>query len=245
MPITVQALYRALVITLGKDRDHMSNRDNGGQGGFGPGGFGPGGYGPGGYPMGYPMGMGMPVIIQRGNDQRPQEPQEPPLRVQIAAMLMSQMTRKTMPQVAVTENQIETIPGQKLTEEEEGARKTAMHMLSHYLAGKLEPDIWEQQSLRDATGVPTLQFRCVCSRQDHVNNPDCPFCEGEGTMDIVVKNPRKVSVDANGNVNVNTKVPAKLVNPLTATGQPQAGPTTAGRRPRGQNPPGGSGPNPD
>jgi hypothetical protein len=217
-----------------------NNRDGNGGQGFGPGGFGPGGYPMGGYPM------GMPVIIQqRGDNSRPQEPQEPPLRVQIAAMLMQQMTRKTMPQVVATENQIETIPGQKLTEEEEGARKTAMHMLSHYLSGNLQPDLWEQQSLRDATGVPTLQFRCVCSRQDHVNNPDCPFCEGEGTMDIVVKNPRKVSVDANGNVNVNTKVPAKLVNPLTATGQPQAGPTTAGRRPRGQNPPGGSGPNPD
>jgi hypothetical protein len=209
------------------------SRDNDGPG-FGPPHNGGGGFQ--GYPVPYPYG-GMPVIIRNDRDNRPPEPQEPPVRVQVAAAIMSHLTNKTRTQVAVTEHQVEQIPGQKLTEEEEGTRATALNMLSHWFAGKLEPDIWEKQSLQQTNGVPTLEFRCVCSRQDHSSNPDCPFCEGEGTMEIVVKNPRRVSVDASGKVITNSRQ-AQTKNALATTGQPAPG-GVQGRRPQRPPSPGG------
>ena len=206
----------------------MSNRDPNFGGGGPPGGFQGGGYP---YPMPYP---GMPMIIREGSPQQPQQPVEPPLRVQIALALNGQLTRKQMPQVAVTENQIETIKGQELTAEEMGAQATAMNAMSHYLAGSLVPDVWEKQSLSRDNGVPTLEARCVCRRQDNVPNPECPFCAGEGIMDIVVKNPRKAVNDGNGNIVIQGEHSrTRLTNGVPAVQPPTPGPgPQPGRRPR-------------
>ena len=212
----------------------MNPNDPNGGGPFGP--FGPN-RGPGGmFPMGFPFGA--PVVITRDSPQNFQpNPQEPPLRVQIGLALLSHLTRKTQPQVAVTENQIETIPGQKLTDEEEGARATALNMFSHYFSGQLKPDTWENESLRAAQGIPTMKFRCVCNG----NNGDCPFCvdvntgEPTGEMDIVVRNPRKVAVDKDGNpLPVAAKPGVKTTDGNLAT-RPAQQQAPAPRRPRGGN----------
>jgi hypothetical protein len=210
------------------------NNPNGGNGGpFGP--FGPGPNGG----MQYPMNPFFPMVITRNDQQNhPEAPQEPPMRVQVAMGLAAQLTRKTMPQVAATENNIEIVPGQSLTGEEEGTRATALNMLSHYFAGKLEPDRWEQQGLHAAQGVPTMQFKCICSG----HNTDCPFCGGDkgtGMMDIVVKYPRKVTVDAQGNIvsdAANTKT--LLTNGTAASGM---SPTATAPKPPQQGGRGGPG----
>jgi hypothetical protein len=173
-----------------------------------------------------------PQIVIRENNQQPQQPQEPPMRVQMAMMLFGHLTSKTRKMVAATENQIEVIDGQKLTEEEEGTRATALNALSHYFAGTLQPDLWESRSLVDQQGIPTMKFRCICVRADHAPNSDCPFCEGAGEMDIVVRNPRKVSVDQHGNVVTSQRTLATQPTSPAAfnAAQPQPG-APQGRRP--------------
>ena len=163
----------------------------------------------GGFP--YPYGGGPIIIQERGND-RP-EPQRPPLRVLVASQFLSQLTAKQMPQVAATETSIETIPGLKPTEDEQGTAITALNMLSHYFAGDLKPDQWEQLGMGQMHGIPTLEFRCICHREG-MFNPECPLCGGQGTMDCVVKNPRKAMVDNEGKV----VAQGQFVNSLHKTG---------------------------
>jgi hypothetical protein len=149
---------------------------------------------------------GFPLIIQQPN-QQPQQPnpQDPPLRVQVAMVLASVLTRKTQPIILPNgENSFEKIDGQKLTPEEETARKTAMSAMSHYFAGSLVPDTWEKESLSQSRGVQTLQHQCCCIRPDprggFTTQSNCPFCDGEGLMDVVVRFPRRISSDADGNM---------------------------------------------
>ena len=147
------------------------------------------------------MGMPMPIIISERNGMQQQAPPpEPPIRAQLAMGLLQLLTKKTATQVAGNDHEIREIPGQQLTDEELATFATAQHALSAYFGGKLEPDIWERQQLLRDNGVPTIQFKCLCQSQDGVVNPDCIICGGEGTMDIVLKNPHKASVDAAGNV---------------------------------------------
>ena len=206
-----------------RDRDNQGN-GNGGQG-FPFGGFG---------------GTGMPILIQQREQpvqQRPNEPVEPPLRVQVALTMMRMMTQKTASQAAANDHNIEIIPGQKLTPHEEGAYDTAMELMSHYLGQDLQPDQWEQQNLNNyaqTNGVPTVSFKCMCTRSDTaLANPDCIFCGGEGTMDIVCRNPHRAFVDPNGNVSVlgtsnRTKNMSSVMEP------PPPGPNKVPRPPRGK-----------
>ena len=209
----------------------MSNREPN----FGGGPGGPGGGG--GFQGGYPMFGGMPIIIRdQLQQQQPRQPGEPPLRAQMALAINSHLTRKQMPQVAVTETQIEIIPGQKLTDEEAGAQATAMNAMAHYLAGTLVPDVWERQNLSSDNGIPTLEFRCICKRADAIPNPDCPFCAGEGIMDVVVKNPRRATSDGDGNITVQgTASRTKMTSGIPTEATPVPGPQTGKRRRPPQN----------
>lgn len=113
-----------------------------------------------------------------------------PARVEKAMQFLAMLTNKTRTSAAVSENQIETIPGQTLTEEEQTASATACNLLSAYFAGKLPPDQWEQMryealekqnsQIGKVSHVKTGRvLHClVCQGRDS----QCSLCEGTGKI---------------------------------------------------------------
>lgn len=130
----------------------------------------------------------MPMMQQE--EQHP--PQQPdmmiPPRVRQAMEFISMMTAKTQRRPAITENQIEIVEGQKLTDEEAGALAVANNMIARYFAGQLKPDCWEQlryeavKKRAEMGGQPQRLINCVACNPSLPPSPQCPLCAGSGKL---------------------------------------------------------------
>lgn len=130
----------------------------------------------------------LPMMQQE--DQHP--PQQPdmmiPPRVRQAMEFISMLTAKTQDRPAITENQIEIVKGQKLTDEEQGALAVANNMIARYFAGQLKPDCWEQlrydalKKKAESGGVPQRLINCVACNPSLPPSPKCPLCAGSGKL---------------------------------------------------------------
>lgn len=125
-----------------------------------------------------------------------------PARVVKAMEFLNTVTAKTAARAAANEMSIETIPGQKLSPEEENAQSAALNCLTHYFDGRLKMDEWEQLR-HDAikkqaeTGVKKGTL-CNCLMCGGLRRPkkDCPLCEGSGTVLVLAARPEEIQPEA-------------------------------------------------
>lgn len=137
-------------------------------------------------------GMIPPWMMPMMQQEEPQQHQPPdvmiPPRVRQAMEFISMMTAKTQDRPAITENQIEIVKGQKLSDEEQGALAVANNMIARYFAGQLKPDIWEQirydaiKKKADMGGTPQRLINCVACNPSLPPSPQCPLCAGSGKL---------------------------------------------------------------
>lgn len=135
----------------------------------------------------------------------PQQQQAPdivvPARVRIAMEFLQSLTIKTMTRAAVSENQIDQIDGQKLTEEESNTQATACNLLGKYFAGRLEADSWEKirvdalKKQNDGKNPRGMVLNCVMCGTSRRPRKDCPLCEGSGVILVVGAQPEITSAE--------------------------------------------------
>jgi hypothetical protein len=117
--------------------------------------------------------------------ERPQSSPGPiPPRVEKALQFLSMCNQKTMSQAAVSDNQIQEIEGQKLTEEEQVAQATACNLLNQDFTGSLQPDIWEKKDKKRKL-EPMKVLMCPGCAGASEPKENCPLCEGSGTIVVV------------------------------------------------------------
>lgn len=111
-----------------------------------------------------------------------------PARVEKALQFFAMVSQKTADRAAISENQIEIIPGQELIDEEVTALATACNLFTKYFGGDLGHDAWEklrfsaQQKQLDNVGKAGQLLRCfACSKGGSVN-PSCELCNGSGVI---------------------------------------------------------------
>lgn len=129
----------------------------------------------------------MPFMQQEEQHQPPPDVMVPP-RVRQAMEFIQMMTGKTMDRPAMTENQIQIVEGQELTDEEKNALATACNLVSRYFAGQLKPDAWE--SLRfdalkkkaEQGSTPGRIIGCVACNPMGPPNKGCVLCSGTGKI---------------------------------------------------------------
>lgn len=110
-----------------------------------------------------------------------------PARVNKAMEFLSHLSRKRQKGAAVSDNNIEVLTPDDLSNWEVNAQNSALQLLSNYFDGKLEPDRWEQARFeamqRQAEGrdEDVTIIRCpMCS--PFSPNPQCPLCHGNGRL---------------------------------------------------------------
>lgn len=117
-------------------------------------------------------------------------PNEVPARVEVAMELLRMLTAKTgdLPAAGFSCLNVEVVPGQTLSPEEEYARDHACQMLGEYFQGKMPPDLMEQAWLERMKPPEALQpggmvIRCLAC-QDGVasNKRHCKMCRGAGSL---------------------------------------------------------------
>jgi hypothetical protein len=125
-----------------------------------------------------------------GQEQQPQRfDAQVPVRVLKAMEFLEMLTEKTMDRPVANEMSIQTVPGQKLTTEEETVQCTALSLLNKYFAGQLPPDQYErvrldamqsQQRRMQMDNKKFMLIQCVKCGTNPV--PTCQLCEGTGAM---------------------------------------------------------------
>lgn len=96
-----------------------------------------------------------------------------PPRVEKALQFLDALTDKTATTAVASENSIEQIPGQQLTDEEIMAQATACNLLTKYFAGQLKPDRLEKLKMQKMK----KQTRKV--KQEIPAWAICPHCLGK------------------------------------------------------------------
>ncbi len=114
-----------------------------------------------------------------------------PARVNKALEFLGMITHKTQkrPVAVASESQIEIeiIPGQVLSDEENNTVATACNLLANYFAGKLQPDIWESVKVEGArkqieqNTLPGRLMHCIACQHGPPNST-CPLCNGTGRI---------------------------------------------------------------
>lgn len=141
------------------------------------------------------------------NEERSRPPwlqNETPARVNVAMSFLMNLTFKTMTRAAVNDISIQLIPGEKLTKEESIAQANACHMLSDYFTGNMNPDIWEEQFLKNAMPKKPINPKeldpraagvivpCpACLNQSGRIQADCNLCGGSGHLITVPVNGKR------------------------------------------------------
>lgn len=154
-----------------------------------PSGFGPMGFNPFGMP---------PWMWQMMQSQEKDEIHVPdvivPARVEKALQFFAMASQKTADRAAISESQIEIIPGQKLIDEETCALATACNLLTKYFGGALPHDVWEklryeaQAKQLANSGNPGHLLHCfVCAKSGRAQ-ANCELCNGSGFVLVSAAN---------------------------------------------------------
>lgn len=145
------------------------------------------------------FGMGLPPFLQ-GFIQQPEESRSNteipvPPRVIKAMEFLQALNNKAATQAVANGLNIEQIPGQKLSEEEETTKITACNLINQYFAGQLQPDTWEklyiedvkdrrQEKRQEKTEVQAAAALCPACPDLNSPNMNCPLCRGRGIVGI-------------------------------------------------------------
>jgi hypothetical protein len=125
--------------------------------------------------MPFMMPFPMPSPLGEGN--------QAPARMRLAVEVLRDLTVKTMDRVAVNDMSMQSIEGQKLTEEERILQISACKLLSDYFSGKTVLNKWEEVAVRSKdTRTAGLLMRCFsCNgKAGHA----CSFCNGTGAIKV-------------------------------------------------------------
>lgn len=133
-------------------------------------------------------GMGHIILASPPyNHPHPVERQdEPPVRVQVAIKLLEHFTQKTQEVVAIGPMSTETVPGQKLTNDEVNVRSTACSLLTDYLQGRMNLNRWEKAEFEKKKKDQNFKtvMDCPLCRQAGTVRPQCELCNGAGRVSV-------------------------------------------------------------
>lgn len=110
--------------------------------------------------------------------------QEVPARIRAALSFLQDLNSKTMTRAAVSENDIEEIEGQELSQCEKDTQADACRMLSSYFDGTLKPNCWELDNSEEEVESPPnytegVRIKCPCSSPGRTTI-NCHLCKGSG-----------------------------------------------------------------
>lgn len=117
---------------------------------------------------------------------------EVPARVKVAMSFLNDLSTKTMSRAAVNDMSIEIIPGQNLSEKEQGAMNAACHLLVDYFEGNLDYDVRERAEIEERQRTTDdmtngVLISCVSCRSGPVRK-DCILCRGTGQLLVIPPN---------------------------------------------------------
>lgn len=106
---------------------------------------------------------------------------EAPARIRTAVEVLAHLTSKTAKRLAASELAIQEFEGNPLTPEEQILQTEACKVLGNYLDGSLRPNVWETDAMQ-SDGVNYLHLKCFACSQAGESSPECPMCEGCGSI---------------------------------------------------------------
>lgn len=132
----------------------------------------------------------MPLFIQGGpgghEEDRAGLQETVPARVDKALEFLNYIARKQKRVPVASDNQIEIVEPDKITDEEEATQTSALVLLSRYFDGNLKHNEWEQlqyDSLKKPNyndEIPSKVIYCVACGKNPVKS--CQLCYGSGKL---------------------------------------------------------------